>query len=62
LGAGAINAFLTGLAVNGRIAASTRSQARYALLFLYQHVLGVDRDLISQRTSRVGLAVVLQQQ
>jgi integron integrase len=34
-----INAFLTDLAVNGRVAASTQNQALCALLFLYRHVL-----------------------
>src|SRR3954468_7562562 len=45
MGAGEINAFLTDLAVNGRVAASTQNQARCALLFLYRQVLGVDREL-----------------
>lgn len=35
-----INAFLTGLAVDGHVAASTQNQALAALLFLYRHVLG----------------------
>ena len=34
-----INAFLTDLAVNGRVAASTQNQALSALLFLYRNVL-----------------------
>jgi integron integrase len=34
-----INAFLTHLAVAGRVAASTQNQALCALLFLYRHVL-----------------------
>ena len=34
-----INAFLTDLAVRGRVSASTRTQALSALLFLYRHVL-----------------------
>lgn len=38
-----VNAFLTDLAVNGRVAASTQNQALCALLFLYEHVL--DRPL-----------------
>jgi len=35
-----INAFLTDLAVRGRVSASTQNQALSALLFLYRHVLG----------------------
>src|SRR5437588_12767286 len=34
-----VNAFLTHLAVEGRVAASTQNQALAALLFLYEHVL-----------------------
>ena len=34
-----VNAFLTHLAVEGRVSASTQNQALAALLFLYQHVL-----------------------
>lgn len=43
LGADEVNAFLTHLAVTGRVAASTQSQALSALLFLYEQVL--DRDV-----------------
>lgn len=35
-----INAFLTYLAVNEKVSASTQNQALSALLFLYRHVLG----------------------
>jgi integron integrase len=35
-----INAFLTHLAVQGKVSASTQTQALSALLFLYRHVLG----------------------
>ncbi len=38
-GAAEVEAFLTALAVEGRVAASTQNQAMAALLFLYQHVL-----------------------
>ena len=34
-----INSFLTSLAVQGRVSASTQNQALSALLFLYRHVL-----------------------
>ena len=42
MGAAEINAFLTHLAVEGGVAASTQNQAFSALLFLYQAVLDVD--------------------
>lgn len=42
MGAAEVEAFLTHLAVNGRVAASTQNQARCALLFLYKEVLGVE--------------------
>jgi integron integrase len=42
MGAAEINAFLTDLAVNGHVSASTQNQAFSALLFLYQKVLEVD--------------------
>jgi integron integrase len=42
LGAGDVEAFLTALAVDGRVAASTQNQAKSALLFLYKEVLGVE--------------------
>ncbi len=37
-----VEAFLTDLAVRGRVAASTQNQALSALLFLYREVLGID--------------------
>lgn len=40
LGPAAIRSFLTDLAVQGEVAASTQNQALSALLFLYQQVLG----------------------
>ncbi|QJD31466.1 integron integrase [Methylococcus geothermalis] len=39
MGAAEVEAFLTHLAVEGRVAASTQNQARAALLFLYREVL-----------------------
>ena len=42
MGACEINAFLTHLAVEGRVAASTQNQAFAALLFLYKNVLEVE--------------------
>lgn len=41
LGAAQVEAFLTGLAVEGRVAASTQNQALSSLLFLYREVLGL---------------------
>ncbi|MCP5420141.1 MAG: integron integrase [Gammaproteobacteria bacterium] len=40
MGAREVESFLTHLAVNGKVAASTQNQARSALLFLYKEVLG----------------------
>jgi len=42
LGATDIERFLTGLAVHGRVSASTQNQALSALLFLYKQVLGLE--------------------
>ena len=39
MGGDEVSAFLTDLAVRGRVAASTQNQALAALLFLYRHVL-----------------------
>jgi hypothetical protein len=41
MGAAEVTAFLTSLAVRGKVAASTQNQALSALLFLYREVLGV---------------------
>lgn len=42
MGAAEVEQFLSRLAVQGRVAASTQNQALSALLFLYREVLGVD--------------------
>ncbi len=42
MGAAEINAFLTHLAVDEHVSASTQTQALSAILFLYRHVLGLD--------------------
>ena len=47
MGVAEINAFLTHLAVEGRVSASTQNQAFSALLFLYKSVLEVDPGLIA---------------
>lgn len=45
MGATEVEAFLTHLAVEGKVAASTQNQAFSALLFLYRDVLGKDLQL-----------------
>ncbi len=47
MGAAEINQFLTHLAVEGQVSASTQNQAFSALLFLYKSVLQVDPGLIA---------------
>lgn len=42
MGAAEVEAFLSGLAVQGKVAASTQNQALSALLFLYRQVLGIE--------------------
>ena len=42
MGAPEISAFLTWLAVEQRVSASTQNQALSAVLFLYREVLGID--------------------
>ena len=42
MGAAEVEAFLTHLAVTGKVAASTQNQAKSALLFLYREVLDVE--------------------
>jgi site-specific recombinase XerD len=42
MGAPEVEAFLTDLAVNGKVSAATQPQALSALLFLYREVLGMD--------------------
>jgi integron integrase len=53
MGKDEIEAFLTHLAVEGRVAASTQSQAKAALLYLYQRVLKQDvewlKDIVSAK-------------
>jgi integron integrase len=59
-----IAAFLTHLATERRVSASTQNQALAALLFLYRHVLGIHLDLIEgiQSAKRpVRLPIVLSQ-
>ena len=42
MGAAEVSAFLTSLAVHGRVSASTQNQALAALVFLYRRVLEQD--------------------
>lgn len=62
LGAAHIEAFLTHLAVDGDVAASTQNQALAALLFLYKEVLGLEvpwlADIVRAKRPR-RLPVVL---
>jgi integron integrase len=62
LGAAEVEAFLTSLAVEGRVAASTQNQAKSALLLLYKEVLGAELpwlDRIQRAKAPVRLPVVL---
>ncbi len=47
MGVTEINPFLTHLAVDGRVSASTQNQAFSALLFLYQKVLAVEPGVLA---------------
>ena len=62
MGAGEVGAFLTHLATERQVGASTQNQAKSALLFLYAQVLKVDlpwlNEVVSARVSR-HLPVVL---
>jgi integron integrase len=62
MGATEVEAFLTHLAVRGKVAASTQNQARSALLFLYKEVLGHELpwlDNVEQAKCPQRLPVVL---
>ena len=62
LGADEVGAFLTSLAVNNKVAASTQNQALAAVLFLYRDVLGLELPWLADvvRAKRpVQLPVVL---
>ncbi|WP_425387926.1 phage integrase N-terminal SAM-like domain-containing protein [Derxia gummosa] len=65
MGLGEVEAFLTHLAADRGVSASTHRQALSALLFLYRQVLGVDLpwlDDIGRPKARERLPVVLSQQ
>lgn len=62
LGASEVEQFLTHLAVNGKVAASTQNQAKAALLFLYKEVLAIELpwlDNVEQAKAPKRLPVVL---
>ncbi len=56
MGGPEISAFLTSLAVEGHVSASTQNQAMNALFFLYRHVLGTDpgrlKDVVRAKRPR----------
>jgi integron integrase len=62
MGGDEVNAFLTDLAVEGNVAASTQGQALSALLFLYRHVLDdplpwIDNIVRARRPMRVPVVL-----
>ena len=62
MGASEVEQFLTYLAVNGKVAASTQNQAKAALLFLYKEVLSIELpwlENIQQAKAPKRLPVVL---
>jgi integron integrase len=62
LGAPDVEAFLTHLAVAGKVAAATQNQAKSALLFLYREVLDIELpwlDRVTQAKAPKRLPVVL---
>ena len=64
MGAAEVEAFLTHLAVQGNVAASTQNQAKASLLFLYRDVLEIQLpwlDNITQAKPYKHLPVVLTQ-
>lgn len=65
MGGKEVEAFLTGLATRGHVAASTQNQALAALLFLYREVLGLElpwMDEIQRAKQPKRLPVVLSRQ
>ena len=65
MGAREIETFLTWLAVNRQVAASTQTQAKSALLFLYREVLEIDLpwlEDVTQAKAPTRLPVVLTQE
>jgi hypothetical protein len=52
MGAAEVTRFLSSLAIDGRVAASTQNQALAALLFLYRHVLQQDLPWLDDSSER----------
>lgn len=50
MGVREVEQFLTHLAVNEHVAASTQNQALSAIVFLYKHVLGIELGLLQEMT------------
>jgi len=66
MGADEVEAFLTELAVDGKVAAATQNQALAALLFLYREVLGIDLPWMqsivrARRPQRLPVVLTCQQ-
>src|SRR5258708_4794067 len=66
MGADEVNAFLTHLATEGNVSASTQAQALSALLFLYKHVLNdplpwLDDIVRARRTRRLPAVLTRQE-
>ena len=62
MGVGEVEQFLTHLAVEGKVSASTQNQAKSALLFLYRDVLAIELpwlDKVAKAKSGKHLPVVL---
>lgn len=55
MGAAEVECFLSSLATDRRVAASTQNQALAALLFLYKYVLGVDLPWLDGLVRAMGL-------
>ena len=53
LGAPEVQAFLSHLAVERQVAASTQNQAKAALIFLYKEVLAVDLPWLGEQVARL---------
>jgi integron integrase len=66
MGAGEVEGFLTHLAVQGRVSASTQNQAKSALLFLYKEVLGeelpwLDNIETAKRPERLPVVLTVEE-
>ena len=66
MGPGEVESFLTHLAVQGRVSASTQNQAKSALLFLYKEVLGeelpwLDNIETAKRPARLPVVLTVEE-